>query len=85
MKHKKEGIYDGLYMPHDEAGHDAWLESKKNYTKSQCGKRGKDCSNKGGTTTLTLTKNMRAAMCVDTGMSCQNFDTMIRSYQLGNN
>ena len=34
-KHKKEGLFDGLYMPHKECDHDEWAKNRKEYWKSK--------------------------------------------------
>ena len=41
--HKKEGLFDGLYMPHKPCDHDTWVKEKKE--KAEQRKRGKGTSN----------------------------------------
>ena len=49
--HKKEGLFDGLYMPHKPSEHDDWICKKK----EQYSKYKKKENSGTGTTNLTLT------------------------------
>ena len=67
--HKKEGLFDGMYMPHKECDHDAWVKKKKERWGNKR-KNGNDSSTS-GSKKLALTDSMKQALVTEGNMTCE--------------
>ena len=65
-RHKKEGVYDGLYVTHREDDHDDWLDRKNNWKNKKRSATAPTTTSTSGATPsadkLTLSNNLKAAM-----------------------
>ena len=68
--HKREGLFDGMYMPHKECDHDAWAKKKK----ERWGKNKSTASNVSAgnsSTKLQLTDSMKQALITEGNMTSE--------------
>ena len=71
--HKKEGLFDGLYMPHKASEHDEWAKKKKEKAeKRKASKSGDEPKSK-----LQLTESMRNALVTDGNMTKEQASELI--------
>ena len=69
------GVYDGLYMTHEESGHDEWKEQKEHFKNRD--RRGKTDKSEGvssggtpsGGSKIALTEKMKTALYTDFGFN----------------
>ena len=66
--HKREGLFDGMYMPHKECDHDAWAKKKKERWGSNKNKTSHD-STRNNSTKLQLTDSMKQALITEGNMT----------------
>ena len=76
--HKREGLFDGLYMPHKPSEHDEWKKKKDEKRAAQKGKRNGDSSSssKGSKSKLQLTDAMRNALVTDGNMTAEQANAL---------
>ena len=79
--HKKEGLFDGLYMPHKPEEHDAWAKKKKEEREKRS--RSKDDSSSESKPKLQLTDSMRQAL-VTNGYMTPEQATVLWTRMMGN-
>ena len=65
-KHKKEGLFDGLYMPHKECDHDEWAKQKNEYWKN---KKSSNSTNADKSANLTLSDSLKQALMTEANMT----------------
>ena len=67
--HYKEGLFDGLYMPHKPCDHDAWVEDKKAKAAKRKNKKQGGKSDKNNKSKSELTDSMKQALVAQGNMS----------------
>ena len=69
--HKKEGLFDGLYMTHKPCDHDEWLEKKKERRQKakEMKKQSGGGNSKNKNKKLTLTDSMKQALMTNANMT----------------
>ena len=63
--HKREGYFDGLYMPHKPCDHDKWAENKKKWKDKRNDKKGNDS----GKSKLNLSDALKSALMTEGNMT----------------
>ena len=71
--HKKEGLFDGLYMPHKPEDHDAWAKNKKEAREKRKASKSDEPSS---TTKLQLTESMRQALVTQGNMTVEQANAL---------
>ena len=79
--HKREGYFDGLYMPHKPEDHDAWAENKKKWQEKRKTKKGNE---KGKSNSLGLTEALKSALMTEGNMSEEQAKACWAACQQGN-
>ena len=64
--HKREGYFDGLYMPHKPEDHDAWKENKKKW---QAKRKSKNDNGNKSSKGLGLTDALKSALMTEGNMT----------------